>query len=600
MATIVTRAGKGSPLTNTEVDNNFTNLNTDKLEKSGGTMTGDLSFGDNNKAIFGAGSDLQIYHDGSNSIVNDSGTGSLLLQGNNLYLQNAAGTEYYVVCLPNEGVNLRYDNAIKLATTSTGIDVTGNVVSDGASLDGAVVINESGADVDFRIESDTDANAFFLDGTNGRIGIGTSSPSSLLHLDGNYPKITLNDTQGVQRAFSVGTNNETFTIRDETNSADSLVITNSDYVGIGTSSPASKLDVVGDVTIQNTQASLILKDTNSGTIGTANTKIKFQHSGGTEIGYIGFNGDGSGGLEFASNTAERMRINTDGTLTTYYGSAFNENGGDYDFRVESDTNTHALFVDAGNSRVGVQTNAPGTALDVFCASTGSDGIRITATRNAALQLYGADTSIQAGETSGFIQWITADTNNPGVHGQINVTATNTNGSGEMQLWSGTAPSIVKNIVLRGDTAVFNEDSADVDFRVESDAHTHAFDIDGATSMVSSYLTRQRPLYSGSFPGASYATVVDLNSFSGGSTTIGCKIRATGSENGYSNTSYGEWIAVRTYSGGYDHWALQLVSQVTSGNTYGQVMLQMSNSNLQVKSGSGVATGNYRISLDFFY
>ena len=65
MATIVTRSGKGSPLTNTEVDSNFTNLNTDKLELSGGTLTGNLSFGDNDKAIFGAGSDLQIYHDGS-------------------------------------------------------------------------------------------------------------------------------------------------------------------------------------------------------------------------------------------------------------------------------------------------------------------------------------------------------------------------------------------------------------------------------------------------------------------------------------------------------------------------------------------------------
>ena len=34
MSTITTRSGKGSPLTNTEVDNNFTNLNTDKMEKS--------------------------------------------------------------------------------------------------------------------------------------------------------------------------------------------------------------------------------------------------------------------------------------------------------------------------------------------------------------------------------------------------------------------------------------------------------------------------------------------------------------------------------------------------------------------------------------
>lgn len=34
MSTIVTRAGKGSPLSNTEVDDNFTNLNSDKMEKS--------------------------------------------------------------------------------------------------------------------------------------------------------------------------------------------------------------------------------------------------------------------------------------------------------------------------------------------------------------------------------------------------------------------------------------------------------------------------------------------------------------------------------------------------------------------------------------
>jgi len=39
MTTIVTRAGKGSPLTNTEIDTNFTNLNTDKLEISVGTIT---------------------------------------------------------------------------------------------------------------------------------------------------------------------------------------------------------------------------------------------------------------------------------------------------------------------------------------------------------------------------------------------------------------------------------------------------------------------------------------------------------------------------------------------------------------------------------
>jgi hypothetical protein len=46
MSTIVTRAGKGSPLTHTEVDNNFTNLNTDKAEDSSVVkLTGDQTIG---------------------------------------------------------------------------------------------------------------------------------------------------------------------------------------------------------------------------------------------------------------------------------------------------------------------------------------------------------------------------------------------------------------------------------------------------------------------------------------------------------------------------------------------------------------------------
>jgi len=60
-----------------------------------------------------------------------------------------------------------------------------NLTTDGASLDGAVVINEAGADVDFRVESDTNANAFFLEGSSGNVGIGTSSPSVKLQVDGD-------------------------------------------------------------------------------------------------------------------------------------------------------------------------------------------------------------------------------------------------------------------------------------------------------------------------------------------------------------------------------------------------------------------------------
>ena len=82
MSTIVTRAGKGSPLTNTELDSNFSNLNTDKAELSGSTFTGNLNLGDNVKAQFGASNDLEIYHDGSASWIKEAGSGSLILTGN--------------------------------------------------------------------------------------------------------------------------------------------------------------------------------------------------------------------------------------------------------------------------------------------------------------------------------------------------------------------------------------------------------------------------------------------------------------------------------------------------------------------------------------
>ena len=65
---------------------------------------------------------------------------------------------------------------------------------------GAVVFNDAGADVDFRVESDTDANAFFLQGSDGQIGIGSG-------LDGSNglrinPKMTANPS-GVEATKGV-------------------------------------------------------------------------------------------------------------------------------------------------------------------------------------------------------------------------------------------------------------------------------------------------------------------------------------------------------------------------------------------------------------
>ena len=93
---------------------------------------GDVKFADGDKAIFGAGSDLQIYHDGTHSYVDDSsGTGRLILKTDYLEVQNAAGNEAILGGIQNGAVSLFYDGNTKLATTSTGIDVTGSIVASG-------------------------------------------------------------------------------------------------------------------------------------------------------------------------------------------------------------------------------------------------------------------------------------------------------------------------------------------------------------------------------------------------------------------------------------------------------------------------------------
>jgi len=104
------------------------------VANTGDSMTGDLSFGDGDKAIFGAGSDLEIYHDGSNSYIQDVGTGNLYLDAaNNLIIRDQSDGNWHFSANSGGEVKLYYSNSPKLATTSTGIDVTGTVETDRAT-----------------------------------------------------------------------------------------------------------------------------------------------------------------------------------------------------------------------------------------------------------------------------------------------------------------------------------------------------------------------------------------------------------------------------------------------------------------------------------
>ena len=128
------------------------------LGAGGGTMTGNLDFGDDVKARFGDNDDLEIFHDGNNSIVKDVGTGDLVLGGDNVQITNAALSQNQAIFTSGAGVGLYHNNAKKLDTTATGIDINGTVTAStfsgsGASLTSLPAGNLTGTVADARLST---------------------------------------------------------------------------------------------------------------------------------------------------------------------------------------------------------------------------------------------------------------------------------------------------------------------------------------------------------------------------------------------------------------------------------------------------------------
>ena len=95
-----------------------------RLPLAGGVMTGSVTSNDNVRARFGNSNDLQIYHDSSNSIIENS-VGALIVNADTLQLKNSANNATLATFTQGGSSNLRFNGLSKLETTNTGVSVTG-------------------------------------------------------------------------------------------------------------------------------------------------------------------------------------------------------------------------------------------------------------------------------------------------------------------------------------------------------------------------------------------------------------------------------------------------------------------------------------------
>ncbi len=125
-----TMSGPGSSTDNAVARFNGTSGET--VQNSGVTLddSNHLSFPDSAKAQFGGSNDLQIYHDASHSYINDAGTGNLKIASSQIDLLGGTDAGETMATFVDDGaVTLYHDNTAKIATSATGVSITGTLVA---------------------------------------------------------------------------------------------------------------------------------------------------------------------------------------------------------------------------------------------------------------------------------------------------------------------------------------------------------------------------------------------------------------------------------------------------------------------------------------
>ena len=304
------------------------------LSNVDGNLSNDLGFGDSVKATFGASNDLEIYHNGNNSFIEDSGTGDFYIRGaDNVRIQSYSDNEDMAKFIKNGAAELYYDNAQKLATKSDGIDVTGEVQCDSLDIDGAADISgqltlhdhldlqdndiiKCGTSDDLQIYHDGSSN--YVTALTGDLYIQTSSTGDdvVIRAEDDVLIQVQKDT-GVENAIVCHGDGSVFLYHNNS----TKLTTTSSGIDVTGSVTCDGLTCAGDAQIEASTGILTLKDTDN--TGSANVNyIRGRDSGNSTRWYLGHSDGGSeefrvynnanSEIIFGTNGSSRAKIQSDG------------------------------------------------------------------------------------------------------------------------------------------------------------------------------------------------------------------------------------------------------------------------------------------------
>ena len=227
---------------------------------------------DGAKLSFGDGQDLDIYHDGSNSFIEETGTGSLYVRSGAIRLQGNNG-ENMIYGAQDSAVYIYHNNVKKIETTATGVTITGGFVTTASS--DCAGLNMT-ADIAMGSNDITDSNS--SPGTAGQVLSSLGAGNGVDWIDAATGTVT--GTGAATRvAFWSGTSSLSSNANlywDNTNSR----------LGVGTASPGVSVDIQGtaaqSLRVKSDDSATIIIDSDGDDSGTAGSYLHYRDTGATK------------------------------------------------------------------------------------------------------------------------------------------------------------------------------------------------------------------------------------------------------------------------------------------------------------------------------